>query len=57
MPADSNLLNSALASQVFLDQSGGILQKLGVSAGVDMMLNPMGWCGLHIPVLKMEGIF
>ncbi len=47
MPADSNLLNSALA--IFLDRGSGILQKRGVATGVDVMLDPMVRCRLHIP--------
>jgi hypothetical protein len=50
MPADSNLLNSALAIFNF---SGSwwwdFEKKRGVASGVDVMLDPMDWCRLHIP--------
>jgi hypothetical protein len=44
-------------SQVFLDQSGGILQNWGVAASVDVMLNPRVGVGFTSLVLKMVGYF
>jgi hypothetical protein len=55
-PADSNLLNSALA----ICNISGLRQwdfekTVGVAAGVDVMLNPMGWHWLHIPGVQNRG--
>jgi hypothetical protein len=43
--------------QVFLDRGSGTLQKLGDGAGVNLMLNPMSWCWLHISVSPNRGEF
>jgi hypothetical protein len=56
MPADSNLLNSALAISIFcVDQGDGILQKRG--GGMNVMLNAVGRLGQHIPGAQNGGVF
>jgi hypothetical protein len=58
MPADSNLLNSALAICNFSGSRRRDLAKnWGVATGVDVMLDPMGWCWPHIPGAKNRGEF
>ncbi len=58
MPADYNLLNSALAICNF---SGLRRQDFAKTGGwlpfVDVMLDPMVRCQLHIPVRNIEGNF
>jgi hypothetical protein len=50
MPADSNLLNSALEiCNFFWIESVGFFKNGGVANGVDVMLDPMVRCWLHIP--------
>jgi hypothetical protein len=43
--------------QVFPDQGGGTLQNWEVATGVDVMLNPMSWCWVHIPGSQNGGKF
>jgi hypothetical protein len=57
MPADSNLLNSVLAICFFRIEVAGLCKNWGVATGVDVMLDPMGWCRLHIPGAKNGGEF
>jgi hypothetical protein len=58
MPADSNLLNSELGNfKFFRIKAAGLCENWGMAAGVDVLLNPMLWCWLHIPGSKMEGNF
>ncbi len=47
MPADSNLL---IEAEEFC-------KNWGVADGVYVMLNPMGWCWLHIPGAQNKGEF
>ncbi len=59
MPADSNLLNSALAISNFSGLRGGGFCKNGggVATCVDVMLDPMVRCQLHIPGAQNRGEF
>jgi hypothetical protein len=54
MPADSNLLNSALAICYFSGRGGG---WGWVATIVDVMLDPMGRSWLHIPDAQNRGEF
>jgi hypothetical protein len=49
MPADSSLLNSASAICNFSRSRRRDFAKRGVATGVDVMLDPMARCQLHIP--------
>jgi hypothetical protein len=50
MPADSNLLNSALAICNFFGSRRQDFAKMeGMATGVDVMLNPIVRWPLHIP--------
>jgi hypothetical protein len=58
MPADSNLFNSALAICNFSGSRPQDFAKMGgVATGVDVMLNPMVRCRLHIPGAQNRGKF
>jgi hypothetical protein len=53
----SNLLNSALAISSFSgSRRRDFAKNWGVAAGVDVMLNPMSGCGLHIPGSQNGGV-
>jgi hypothetical protein len=54
MPADSNLLNSALAICI---EATGLGENGGVATGVDVMLDPWLGVGFTSSVRKMEGNF
>jgi hypothetical protein len=41
----------------FRIKAAGLCKNGGVAAGVDVMLNPMSWCGLHIPSFQNGGKF
>jgi hypothetical protein len=41
----------------FWIEAAGFCKNRGVATGVDVMLDPMGWCRLHITVAKNEGEF
>jgi hypothetical protein len=58
MPADSNLLNSALAIFNFSrSRQREFARTGGVAAGLDVMLNPVGWSWLYIPGAQNGGEF
>ncbi len=57
MPADSNLLNSALVICNFSGSRRRDFVETRVATNVDVMLYPMGWCRLHIPGVQNIGEF
>ncbi len=58
MPADSNLLNSFFAICNFSGSRRQDFAKTGgVATGMDVMLDPVGRCRLHIPGAKDRGEF
>jgi hypothetical protein len=58
MPVDSNLLNSALAICNFSGSRRRDFAKTrGVVTDVDVMLDPLDRCRLHIPGAKNRGEF
>jgi hypothetical protein len=44
-------------SQLFRIKAAGFCKNWGVATGVDVMLDPMGSCRLHIPGVKNGGEF
>jgi hypothetical protein len=57
MPVNSNLLNSALAICNFSGSRRRDFAKMGVATGVDVMLDSMVRCWLHIPGVQNIGEF
>jgi hypothetical protein len=41
----------------FQIKAAGLCKNGGVAAGVDVMLNPISGCGLHIPGSQNGGVF
>jgi hypothetical protein len=43
--------------EFFWIEAAGFCKNRGVVTSVDVMIDPMGWCQLHIPGMKNGGAF